>query len=293
MKSRLLILTLICLLVACEKDINPQIDQQAPKLVVDAQIENGQAPVVVLSSSIEYFSSIDTNALYASYVHNAKVTLTNAGKSVVLKEFNTTTGGIRVYFYSTDIFSGNFMIGSIGQSYKLTIEAGGKTYTASTTIPVPAKTLDSLWWKKIPNRPDTGSQVVLMGHVTDPPGLGNYIRYFTKVNREPYFAGYVSVYDDQIVDGKKYDIQIDRGFDKNDELDPDNYGFFKKGDTVTVRFSNIDRASFDFWRTWEYSFQSVGNPFSSPGVIIGNISNDALGAFCGYGSLYKTLIIPK
>lgn len=291
--KNLVLFTCLLTLLACEKDINPQVEKQVPKLVVDAQIENGQTPVVVLSNSIDYFSTIDTSILYASYVHGAKVTITNGSRTSVLKEYNINSGGIRVYFYSTDIFSGGYLTGATGQAYKLTVETEGKVYTSTTTIPVPLKTLDSIWWKKVPNRPDTGSQVVLMGHVTDPPGLGNYIRYFTKVNRGDYQAGYISVYDDQIVDGKNYDIQIDRGFDKTDELDADNYGFFKKGDTVTIKFSNIDKGSFDFWQTWEYSFRSVGNPFSSPGVVISNISNDALGAFCGYASLYKTLIIPK
>jgi len=42
-----------------------------------------------------------------------------------------------------------------------------------------------------------------------------------------------------------------------------------------------------------FNLQSVGNPFSSPGKVIGNISNNALGAFCGYAAQYRTLIIPK
>ena len=43
----------------------------------------------------------------------------------------------------------------------------------------------------------------------------------------------------------------------------------------------------------EFSYQSLGNPFSSPGSVLGNISNDGLGSFCGYAVQYKTLIIPK
>ncbi len=292
MKTRF-ILPFLFFLCSCEKDINLSVEKQAPKLVVDAQIENGQAPVVVLSNSIDYFSSIDTGILYASYVHGAKITITNGNRVNQLKEYNINSGGVRVYFYSTDPAGGLPVLGAFGQTYKLSIEVGGQVYNATTSIPFPAKTLDSIWWKKVPNRPDTGSQVVLMAHVTDPPGLGNYIRYFTKVNRGEYLPGYVSVYDDQITDGKNYDIQVDQGFNKAEKLDIENYGFFHKGDTVSVKFSNIDRGSFDFWQTWEYSFRSVGNPFSSPGVVTGNISNNALGAFCGYGSMYKTLIIPK
>lgn len=132
-----------------------------------------------------------------------------------------------------------------------------------------------------------------MARITDPPGYGNYIRYFTKTNQDAFFPGQNSVFDDQIIDGKTYDIQVDKGVNRNEKLDTGEYGFFKRGDTVTVKFCNIDKATYDFWRTWEFNYQSVGNPFSSPGKVLGNISNGALGSFCGYAAQYKTLIIPK
>jgi hypothetical protein len=46
-----------------------------------------------------------------------------------------------------------------------------------------------------------------------------------------------------------------------------------------VKHSNIDKATYDFWRTWEFSYQSVGNPFSTPGIVLGNISNGGAGIF--------------
>ena len=63
-------------------------------------------------------------------------------------------------------------------------------------------------------------------------------------------------------------------------------------DTVTLKLSNIDRTTYQFWLTMEFAYQSIGNPFASPNKVIGNISNGALGAFCGYASAYKTLAIP-
>jgi hypothetical protein len=62
---------------------------------------------------------------------------------------------------------------------------------------------------------------------------------------------------------------------------------------VTVKFCNIDQNTYKFWNTWEFAFQAVGNPFSSPIKITNNISNNALGAFCGYATQFKTVIIPK
>ncbi len=67
----------------------------------------------------------------------------------------------------------------------------------------------------------------------------------------------------------------------------------KKGDTVTLKLSNINKTTYDFWRTMEYTYASVGNPFASPVKVLSNISNNALGYFGGYASQYRTIIIPR
>ncbi len=286
---RLIIISSILFLVACEKDIQIEPTQNQPKMVVDAEIENGQAPIVVLSTSLNYFSTIDTAALFASFIKDAKVQINNGSKTVTLQvnELRFPQGG-RYVFYTTPL--NDPMIGETGKTYQLSIEHLGQQYQSTTSIPLITKTIDSLWTKRVANRPSNDSFRVLMARIFDPPGLGNYIRYFTKVNRQPFYPGFNSAFDDAIIDGKTYNIDIDKGVDKNQPFERENYGFFKLGDTVTVKLANIDKASYTFWRTWEFAFQSIGNPFSSPGVVKGNISNGALGAFCGYGSQYKTYI---
>lgn len=280
---------LMLFLLACEKDIQIEPLENEPKLVVDAEIENGQAPMVILSTSLNYFSTIDTATLFATFIKDAKVQLNNGSRTVTLQvnELRFPQGG-RYVFYTTP--PNDRMLGETGKTYQLTIDHKGKQYQSTTTIPLVAKTIDSLWSKRVTNRQSTDSFRVLMARIIDPPGLGNYIRYFTKVNNQPFFPGFNSAFDDAIIDGKTYSIDIDKGVDRNQPFERENFGFFKLGDTVTVRLANIDKATYDFWRTWEFAFQSIGNPFSSPGVVKGNISNGALGAFCGYGSQYKTYI---
>lgn len=278
-------------LAGCEKTLNLELDKQPAKLVVEARIENNLPPIVSLSSSLDYFSVIDTTLLSSSFVHGAMVTIQDGNRNYVLQEYaQILPQGNRIYYYG--LKPSDHMVGIPGSKYGLVIETGGQTYTASTTIPLLTKKIDSLWWLKAPSNPDT-TKVVLMSRVTDPPGFGNYIRYFTRINQEPFLPGYNSVYDDQIIDGKTYDVQIDRGTDKNEIVKREERSYFKRGDTVTVKFCNIDKASYEFWRTWEFNFQSVGNPFSSPGKVLGNISNGGLGAFYGYSAQFKTLVIPK
>lgn len=287
------ILILYCF-AACEKSINIQPKSQKPLLVVDGSIENNKPPFIVLSTSLNYFSKINPDILIASIVKGAKLTLSDGAAIIQLKEYSQALGGgYYLVYYSTDTTNGAaVMTGQTGKEYNLTIEYNNQQYTAHTTIPAVAKTVDSLWWKPAPHNTDT-TKVVVMGQLTDPAGYGNYIRYFTKVNSEAFLPGALSVYDDQLTDGTTYEYQMDQGIDRNNPPGEKNYGFFKRGDTVTAKLANIDKATFDFWRTLEFSYQSVGNPFSNPVKVLGNVSNGALGAFCGYGVQYKTLIIPK
>ena len=290
---RILCLVLVVALLSCEKTININTDATSPKLVVDATIENDVAPTVILSNSFGYYSSIDSTVLQNSFVHNAIVTISDGSKIHQLKEYKVPIANGSLYYYSSDPANpSTYMKGAFGKQYELKITYQNQLYSSITTIPQLTKKIDSIWWVPIKNYPDS-PQVNIMTRVTDPPGLGNYIRYFTKQNSDPFYPGLNSVFDDQIVDGKTYSIQIDRGVNRNEPIDRKNYGYFLKGDTAVIKLCNIDKSTFDFWRTWEYAFQSVGNPFSSPEKVIGNINNGALGAFCGYAVQYKTLIIPK
>ena len=282
---------------SCEKTIQLEVVDQPPKLVVEASIENNTSPVVALSSTLNYFSEITTEELSNSFVHNATVTINDGSITSLLKEYSITdTSGYTFYYYGADTTNPQqVIIGQFNKQYQLNIKtADGLEYAASTTIPNLTKKCDSIWWQPAPLADDT-SLCTMYGKFTDPAGLGNYIRYFTKTNSERFLPGLNSVFDDQVVDGKTYSVQFDMGWDKNstEKITGENYGFAHRGDTVTLKFCNIDKATYTFWNTWEFSYQSYGNPFSSPVKVIGNISNGALGAFSGYAALYKTIIIPK
>ncbi len=293
MRILLTCLILVTGLLACEKSVQFDLDKQAPKLVVEGTIESGSAPLFFLSRSLDFFSEINPEILTGSFVRDAIIRVSNGSKTHQLKEYGIPTPAGTIYYYSTD--SSNLstaFTGVEGMTYTVQIEAAGKTYTASTTIPLHRKTVDSLWWRPSINNPDT-NKVVLMARVTDPPGFGNYIRFFNSTNGGPFNPGLNSVFDDQIVDGSTYDIEVEKGIDRNAEIDFETYSFFDKGDTVILKFTNIDKACFDFWRTMEYNYSSIGSPFSNPTRVLTNINGGALGYFGGYSVQYDTLVIPK
>ena len=287
------ILVLQIVFSSCEKNISIKLQPSSTDLVVDASIENGQFPVIYLSNSISYFSQIDAAVLAKSFVHRAEVSMSNGAITARLKEDSllSDSTGMMIYYYSFRAGdTSQKFVGSPGHRYDLEITVDNKTYTASTTIPEMTKRIDSLWWVPAPESEDS-NQVIVKARIVDPPGLGDYTRYYTSVNYGPFYPGLQSVFDDQITDGTVYTVDVDRGVDRNLTIDFDDYSFFNKGDTVEVKLANIDKATYDFWRTMEYNYQSIGNPFSSPIQVLSNISNGALGYFGGYAAQYSSLII--
>jgi hypothetical protein len=289
----LLMFTLSVIFISCEKELDIQPNGASELLVVDASIESGQRPTVILTNSLDYFKTLSVEDLFNSFVSGAKVTISDGTTTQQLREYIIPAGTGKVIIYSTDSSLGSAQLtGNIKTAYQLTIEAGGKSYTAATTIPDTARHLDSIWWEQAPNNSDT-SKVVLFGKVTDPKGLGNYVRYYTKRNDSAFLPGLTSVFDDAFIDGTTYITQVDAGVDRNQSLNFDEYGFFARGDTISLKLSNIDKPTFDFWRTWEQNQSNIGNPFSVPVKVLGNISDGALGYFGGYAVQVKTLIVPK
>jgi hypothetical protein len=295
MKMRLLFpcFLFLLLLSSCEKEVDFNLDEATPKLVVEGTIENGQPPVIYLSKSLDYFSAINPAVLMNSFVRDAEVFVSNGTITHQLKEYSIpAAGGYNFYYYSLD--SSNLataFTGELTKNYSLRIEWQGNTYTATTIIPNTTRRIDSVFWKQSPvgNPPE---KVALMIKATDPPGYGDYIRYFTKRNNEILYPGLNSVYDDQIIDGSTYEVQVERGVERTGSQ-PEGFSYFNKGDTVTLKLCNIDKATYDFWRTMEFTYVSVGNPFSSPTKVISNIKGGGLGYFGGYAAQYRTLIIPR
>ena len=281
----------IMLFSSCEKNIDIELKNADPALVVDAQIENGKTPTVVLTTSFNYFSEINPAILAASFVHDADIYISNGTLNHKLKEYTLPLGGgYTAYYYSID--SSNLstaFIGEFNKQYNMHINSKGMNYDAKTTIQLLTKHPDSVWFKPAPLNPDSNKRVMMV-RTTDPPGLGNYIRYFTRKNNEMFLPGQNSVFDDSFVDGTTYEVQVDPGVDNNSPVGLSG-NFFNKGDTVTLKVCDIDKATYTFWSTWEFARQSLGNPFSQPGKVVGNVSNGALGVFCGYAAWYGTVIV--
>src|SRR4051794_40884953 len=103
MKRVYIYLVFLLVISSCERTIDLAVKDQPAKLVVDASIENNGTPLVVLSNSLNYFSTITPQQLEASFVHDAIVTISDGSKTVQLIEYNyKDSSGYSVYYYTTN-----------------------------------------------------------------------------------------------------------------------------------------------------------------------------------------------
>jgi hypothetical protein len=306
--------------VSCTKEIDVNIPNEAQRLVVEGNIEIGQPPIVLLSKSQNFFGNIDINNLSAYYVHDAKISVKSGADSVELIEYCLNNLPLtyeqkqqllesfgfsisdsvplpNICIYSIpDLFacviSGNCsMVGKQNTSYDLKIEAEGKVLTSTTTIPI-AKGIDFLEVRPRPNAKPNDSLVSVFVNLTVPDTFGNFVRYWTKRNSEPfYLPASQSVWNDKLFVGLTIALPMERGYPRGAEIKPEDYSYFVKGDTVTLKWANIDSKTYDFYYTLEND--GSGSPFANPVKVKTNINGGALGVWAGYATEYYTINIPK
>jgi hypothetical protein len=284
MKNIFYIFSLL-LLLGCRKDIEPELPDYEQKVVVEASIETGGPGIVLLSYSIPYFGTFDFKEPQKAFIKGALVTISDGITTDTLKEFDPNIGYI--YF-------GSKLLGQEGKTYFLNVTVNGNSFTGSSTILSPPK-LDSLWFKA-----EADSLGYIWQKFSEQKGLGeNYRWYAKRLGRDQFYAApFSSVFDDKFIDGKTFDFAYDRGPQPNqiqEFRDDPEQGYYKKGDTVVVKFCKIGKNEYDFWYTYYQNKSSNSNPFSAPANIKSTFGNNrnVFGIFCAYSPYFDTLIISK
>ena len=310
---RLLLLPLLLLLVfnACQKEITIELPDAKQKICVEGKIEPGLPPYVILTHNVPYFGATDIAALQNTFVHNAVVKISNGTSIVTLMEYcsqnipdsilpfvaqftGVDTASLKNFNYC--LYTTFSMLGSKNITYDLSINVEGKSLSSSAKIldPIP---LDSTWFKYLKANKKGDSLGFVYAHLTDPPIEGNCYRWLTmrKGKDFSYVVPPGSVFDDKFINGKSFDFAYERGINPNSneqQTNPEEVGFFKRGDTVIVKFCAIERPVFDFFRQEDIAIYSQGNPFASPTSVPSNVfpREDALGVWCGYGTAMDTVV---
>jgi hypothetical protein len=282
----------ICALAlsSCEKNIDVDFPPGEQPYVIEGYIENGTIPLISISRGVSFLSNITTDDFNNLFVTGANVYITvDGGTPIKMDEIN---------FGGAIIYTNLSMSGEVGKKYDLLVEVDGKTFTASTVI-LPPRPLDSIVFKQAPGIKGTEDSLVeLTAWYTDPIEPENYSRMLTKRNSDFLFdVSFNSVYNDFIINGKSISFTVFGGkqaLQNNDSADFSQYGYFKRGDTVYVKWASIDKNQYEFWNTFESQSGSFGNPFSPTVLIKSNIKGKGgIGIWASYGATIDTVIIPE
>ena len=265
----------IILLSSCVEP-NFEVEDYQSQIVIDGWIEQGKYPQVLLTLSAPYFSEIDSVSLRNYSLTRAKVSVSNGEITEVL-----TLKPNDAYF-PPYMYVGTSLKGEVGKSYTLTVEYAGVKAIATTTIPEPVS-IDSLWFALDQGKDSLG---YIWVQFTDKPSRKNYYRTLTQIKNtdSKYIPNYFPNWNDDYFDGQKVEISLFKGnktsTNKTDQV------YYQVGDTISLKFTAIDKASYDFWNTFQKEILNTGNPFASTNARVQTNVTNGLGIWCGYGSSY-------
>lgn len=253
-KQVLLILSIYfgIILSGCEKVIDVKLNDSTPLIVIEGEINTIRGPYQVTVTQSKNFDEDNTFAGRADAVVSIQ-DLTSG----VIEVLSNRGGGA----YQTTILQG-----VLGRSYKLTVDVGGKSYTATSTIPAKAVRIDRVYAKKF-SLDDT--EVFMVPQFKDPAGRGNYYRIRQWVNGVLIKGSYVR--SDEAADGFTYESQLFYSTDKED-----GNPLITQGDRMTAELQSIDKAVYDYYRTLSTTIEQDASTPSNP---LSNISGGALGVF--------------
>jgi hypothetical protein len=272
---------------SCEEDLNVNLPASAKKIVIEGSIENGKVAEVMITKNVPLFSSVGSLSISDYLVTDAKVYVSNGIITDTLTLSIDTASSLPL------VYKGSTIFGMPGQTYYLTVLADGNTLTSTTTIPSPVA-LDSVWWKPQPPEDSLG---FAWAHLSEPAGSGNSYRWYAKrpTKDRRFIAPFGATFDDKFVDGKGFDFAYTKGYDPTDTANSREHDsekerdYYKFGDTIIVKFCTIDKATKDFYTTFETAEGNNGNPFASPVTILSNINGGGLGVWAGFGVTYDTI----
>lgn len=261
---------------SCEETINPDLEDAAPVMVVDAWLNNkDEDQLIILTKSQPYFEET-----LPPGVSGATVTVSYDGGSITFAEDADNTGTYRWTPGTGDVEA---VFGVMGRDYTLTVTVDGETFTATSrinrTVPI-----DSVTFKidDSPFYPDNSYTAEFWA--TEPAGVGDtyWIRAYkngTLLNKPSELK---VAYDAGFSAGGEFDgvtfippirsVNPDDVDENDEELSP-----YEPGDSVYVEICSITLAAYNFINEVRNQTDrpgGFGELFSSPLANVStNISN--------------------
>lgn len=242
-------------LFSCEKVIDVNLNDEDPKVVIEAMFTAGETTHQVVITKTLNFSEAEPYPV----VDNAVVTVTdNLGNSQVLS------------YAGNGVYETTGYAVVEGRTYTLTAVIDGQTYTALSTVPT-AVPIDQLTVLSFQFGPDTVNALIPLR--MDPAGVKNFYQFNLFNNSERVSGIYLQ--DDAFSDG----IQVQQPIF-------DNEGSYKSGDTAFVEMYGIDEP------VYNYFFALLQNQTATPANPTSNFSGGCLGYFSARTKDTASVIIP-
>jgi hypothetical protein len=294
---------------ACTKEVKIDIPGYKQQLVVDGNIEAGGHPIVLLSQTANIFTESYLTTYVNSFVSNADVKVAVDNDTFQLTYMLSTDLPVQSQKKLAEmlriewqellqlpiyVYSSTQLVAQAEKNYELIISHQGKTYNAKTYLPAPT-TLQSLYWKLEPETIEYGYS---WAKLQDPPG--QYDAYKWEIRRinqkdgkdldQTFRRGYGAYRDDKYFDGLTFDFYYENSLKRKDSTHLEAYKrYFRLGDSVVVKFSKMDKKTYDFFDKKSAQMESGNNPYATPINIPTNITGGALGIWAGFSPWYDTL----
>ena len=275
-----LIPVVILLFQACQKDITIKPIPYEQKLSMECLLMPGTVPKLYLSHSVPYFNlNVTPNS---AFVPDAIIIISGGGTEETLHVDSSYN-----FFYCRwePFYVGDIPIKE-NVTYHLTLESGGKTYTAETTTNVTAAQIDSVTYVFAFND-IYGEHEGVVVDFKDLAGMDNYYRYqMTRDIDTSVTAVGASEHKSQCLgDSTANVVEVGRFvfFDRNQDGLPIQFVVepsykHQEGTVGFVRLQTLDKNAADFFDQLDRQRQANANPFIEPVFLESNIPG-AIGFF--------------
>jgi len=256
----------LCAFWSCEKEIELDLENSAPRLTIEAQLVGGdQTFEVRISRSTDFFVEEP-----ATLVNNASVQLTDEAGNT----FNIPATGNGTYLAQ--------VLATPNQFYQLEVELDGQLYTARSFLNPPVF-IDSLELEFQEENAFQDEGYLVYTRFNDDPSQQNFYRFVHAVNDTIEGLGEdLQVLDDVFFDGGFVRIPI---FGKT----------FESGSEVLVELQHIDEVTYNYFNALADIVgdgQGPGGSSAAPGNPDNNWDQDILGFFGASSRDTMRVLIP-
>jgi hypothetical protein len=265
----LFLFSLLWVLVACQEEIDLDLDISQPLLVIESNLTLTPYRSGVMLSKTGGFYEFDS----IQFVNDADVFISDSYGNIDTLQL-----------YSDGIYTFTKPFLALGETYYLKVEYEGHTYTASTYIPTTVA-LDTVFYHfqanfgpgSGPNNGSKDSLLVLNIQFDDDGDYHDYYHLLFYKNHKFYMHPYIGhyVFDDEMFNGITFPFPV-------------RLPGFQSSDTLGIELHHITKETFDYYRTLNNIISKRmggGTPYNP----LSNIRGGALGYFGGYGMDGKTV----